>query len=287
MYPGTRPNQKKPCSLVESAYKEMARPTARPALEVPPILQNPPLAAWTQQPVFFAINFCRSDNISLAVNRRCPAIQLCLLTLMLFSNRLSIGQCVIEGKVDLPKPEPVTAPPPRYAGQVGEIAPPDPPTAVVYLEGKFPGEFTNAPGPAKQILQQGMQFHPALLPIQVGTAVKFPNADDFYHNVFSYSKPKRFDLGRYRKDDRPAPVVIFDKPGVVKLYCEIHQHMRGTILILNTPYFTTTHTNGEYQLTNLPSGSYLLKAWVDEKHEYEKPVSLKPGETLRADFDAK
>ena len=208
-------------------------------------------------------------------------------TSFLLYSGLSPAQCLIEGKVTLPRPEPVTAPPPRYAGQVGEIAPAEPPTAVVYLEGKFSAPPTNAPGPSKQVLQQGMQFHPALLPVLVGTPVAFPNADDFYHNVFSYSKPKRFDLGRYRKDDRPAPIVTFDKPGVVKLYCEIHQHMRGTILVLDTPYFTTTQTNGEYQMTNLPSGNYLLKAWVDEKHEYERPVLLKSGETLRADFDAK
>ena len=208
------------------------------------------------------------------------------LTSFLLCSGLSPAQCFIEGKVTLPKPEPVTAPPPRYAGQVGEIAPPEPPTAVVYLEGKFSTPPTNASSSSKQVLQQGMQFHPALLPIQVGTAVAFPNADDFYHNVFSYSKPKRFDLGRYRKDDRPSPIVTFDKAGVVKLYCEIHQHMRGTILVLDTPYFTTTKTNGEYRLTNLPSGSYVLKAWVDEKHEYEKPVSLKPGETYHMDFDS-
>lgn len=181
----------------------------------------------------------------------------------------------------------MTIPTARYPGQVGEIAPPEPPTAVVYLEGKFLTQVTNAPGPTKQVLQQGMQFHPALLAVQTNTAVAFPNADEFYHNVFSYSKPKRFDLGRYRKEDRPAPIVVFDKPGVVKLYCEIHQHMRGAILVLDTPYFTTTQTNGEYRLTNLPTGDYLLKAWADEKHEYEKPVSLKLGETLHVDFDSK
>ncbi len=115
----------------------------------------------------------------------------------------------------------------------------------------------------------------------------FPNGDDFYHNVFSYSKPKRFDLGRYRKDDRPPPVIVFDKPGVVKLFCEIHQHMRGVVLVLDTPYFTCTQTNGEYRLENLPAGHYVLKAWVDEKHEYEKPVSLQPGTPLRVDFDLK
>jgi plastocyanin len=176
------------------------------------------------------------------------------------------------------------APPPRYPGQVGEVAPPDPPVAVVYLEGRFPGAASRAA--TNQVLQLGMQFRPALLPIQVGTAVSFPNGDDFYHNVFSYSKPKRFDLGRYRKEDRP-PIQVFDKVGVVKLYCEIHQHMRGVILVLDTPYFTRTQTDGTYELANLPVGNFVLKAWSDEKHIEEQAVTLQPGHRLHVDFDLK
>src|SRR5205085_5220604 len=123
---------------------------------------------------------------------------------------------VIEGKVSLPQAETWANPPPRYAGQVGEVASPEPPSAVVYLEAPASktAEFSRT---TNEVMQLGAQFRPALLPIQAGTSVQFPNGDDFYHNVFSYSKAKRFDLGRYRKTDR-APVVVFDKPGVVKLY---------------------------------------------------------------------
>ena len=208
-----------------------------------------------------------------------------LLTLILLGVVAAPGQAVIEGKVTLPKPQVSIAPPPRYAGQIGEIAPPDPPVAVVYLEGAFPAAATNTPPATQKLLQEGMQFRPALLPIYVGTRVSFPNGDDFYHNVFSYSKPKRFDLGRYRKDDK-APTQVFDKPGVVKLYCEIHDHMRGVILVLDTPYFTRTDTNGFYRLENLPTGNYLLKAWVDDAHVYERPVGLGPAQHLHVDFDA-
>ncbi len=194
---------------------------------------------------------------------------------------------MIEGKVTLPKPAPITGPTPHYPGQVGEVAAPEPPTAVVYLEGQFPSVLTNSSPGTNQVLQQGMQFRPALLPVRVGTTVAFPNGDDFYHNVFSYSKTKRFDLGRYRQNDRPPPLVKFDKPGVVKLYCEIHQHMRGVILVLDTPYFARTDTNGLYQLSGVPAGNYLLKAWLDEKHVYETPVSIEPGQRLHVDFGAK
>lgn len=217
----------------------------------------------------------------------CTAIRFACTALLLSLTTLARGQAAVEGKVTLPKPEPMELPTARYAGQVGEIEPPDPPKAVVYLEGQFPKPDTNVTHLPTEVRQKGMQFHPALLPVQVGTAVKFPNDDDFYHNVFSYSKTRRFDLGRYRKSDRPAPEEIFDKPGVVKLYCEIHQHMRGTILVLDTPHFTPTQTNGVYQLEGLPAGQYTLKAWVDEKHVYEKPVTLEAGKTLHVDFDAK
>ncbi len=213
-------------------------------------------------------------------------IKIALFGLLLLSGHLCCGQAVIEGKVTLPKGQPMDTPPPRYAGQVGEIAAPDPPVAVVYLEGQFPKGAPAVDSGTNAVLQQGMQFRPAVLPVQVGTAVVFPNGDDFYHNVFSYSKPKRFDLGRYRKSDRP-PVEVFDKPGVVKLYCEIHQHMRGIILVLDTPYFVRTDTNGLYRLQGLPAGRFLLKAWVDEQHVYEKPVELEPGQHLNVDFDKK
>jgi plastocyanin len=191
---------------------------------------------------------------------------------------------VIEGKVALPKPELSTAPPPRYAGQVGDIAPADSPVAAVYLEGQFPPGTTNTPPGTNFVVQQGMQFRPALLPIRLGSTVAFPNQDDFYHNVFSYSRVKRFDLGRYRKTDRPA-TQVFDKPGLVKLYCDIHQHMRGVILVLDTPFFTRTDTNGGYRLENLPPGKYVLRAWVDEKRLGAKPVELEPGKTIQVDFD--
>lgn len=209
-----------------------------------------------------------------------------LAALILSAAGSSRGQAVLEGKVVLPPPEVSSAPPPRYAGQVGEIAPADPPVAVVYLEGQFPAAAAKIPPGTNEVWQRGMQFRPAVLPVRVGATVSFPNGDEFYHNVFSYSKPKRFDLGRYRKDDKPA-MQVFDKPGVVKLYCDIHQHMRGVILVLDTPYFTRTSTNGVYRLDHLPAGKYLLKAWVDEKRTCEKPVDLKAGETSHVDLEPK
>lgn len=193
------------------------------------------------------------------------------------------GTASAEGTVMLPKPAAQEKLKIRYNGQSGAFLPPEPPTAVVFLEGApLPAEDKPATN-VVQVAQKGMQFGPGLIAVRKGTRVEFPNGDDFYHNVFSYSKAKRFDLGRFLKDEKP-PAVTFDQPGVVKLYCEIHEHMRGTVVVLDTPYFVKTDTNGTYRLTGLPVGQFKLKAWVDDKITYEQPVELKPSATTRVNF---
>ncbi|HEX8076516.1 MAG TPA: carboxypeptidase regulatory-like domain-containing protein, partial [Chthoniobacterales bacterium] len=159
-----------------------------------------------------------------------------------------------------------------------------PPLAIVYLDGSFPKPSSL---PTKQVSQKDLAFIPALLPIQVGTKVEFPNLEkDTYHNIFSYSPAKRFDLGRYRPDEKPVPSQIFDVPGLVTLRCDIHEHMRGLILVLGTPHFAMTDDGGHFRLTGLPPGHYTLKAWVDSRTTRERPVDLKSGSTLHVDFPA-
>jgi plastocyanin len=195
------------------------------------------------------------------------------------------AQVVIEGTVQLPKPSFDRGLNLRYtANSDVALAPTNPPAAVVYLEGDFPHPSVSK-SPA-QVAQKNVAFAPDLLPILVGTAVEFPNMDDTYHNVFSYSKIKRFDLGRYRKDEKPT-MVVFDKPGAVTIHCEIHERMRGTILVLETPHFQKTDTAGRYRLEHLPAGNYVLKAWVAGDDIRQRPVELKTGMTLHVDFPAK
>jgi len=141
-----------------------------------------------------------------------------------------------------------------------------------------------APVATKQIAQKNLAFDPALLPVQVGTRVEFPNLDDTYHNIFSYSPAKRFDLGRYRPEERPIPFEVFDTPGLVTLRCDIHEHMRGLILVLATPYFVTTDTSGRFRLQGLPSGHYTLKAWLDSRTTRQQSVDLKTGGVVHLDF---
>ena len=193
-----------------------------------------------------------------------------------------LASAVVEGRVELPKSHSAPVQAKRYQIVTkGGVLSTQPPLAVVYLDGPFPQP---ASLPTKQVTQKDLTFIPSLLPVQVGTKVEFPNLDDAYHNIFSYSPAKRFDLGRYRPDERPIPTEVFDKSGLVILRCDIHEHMRGLILVLNTPHFVMTDTNGRFRLEGLPTGHYTLKAWIDSRTTREKPVDLKSGQTLHVDF---
>ena len=188
----------------------------------------------------------------------------------------------VEGRVELPKSRPAPVQAKRYeiVTKAGVLST-QPPLAVVYLEGNFPRP---ASLPTKEVEQKDLTFVPALLPIEVGSKVQFPNLDDQYHNIFSYSPAKRFDLGRYRPEERPIPSVTFDQPGLVTLRCDIHEHMRGLILVLNTPFFVMTDTAGRFRLDKLPAGRHTLKAWIDSRTTREKPIELKDGQTLHVDL---
>jgi plastocyanin len=194
----------------------------------------------------------------------------------------TFGQTAVEGRVELSKSLPAPVMNKRYEVVTkGGVIATSPPLAVIYLEGSFSRVTTP---PTQQVAQKDLTFVPLLLPVQVGTKVEFPNLDDTYHNIFSFSPAKRFDLGRYRSDERPVPSQVFDAPGLVTLRCDIHEHMRGLILVLPTPYFTKSEADGRFRLSGLPPGRYTLRAWLDSKTTLGRPVELTSGSTLHVDF---
>lgn len=111
-----------------------------------------------------------------------------------------------------------------------------------------------------ELIQRGIQFEVSVMPVPKGATVVFPNEDETFHNVFSYSPEKTFDLGRYRKGEEPGSVV-FDQPGEIAVFCEIHRHMRSTILVLDTPVFATADDEGKFTLEDVPVGDYELVVW--------------------------
>ena len=209
----------------------------------------------------------------------------CILAVLIWTDPLVVRGATIEGTVDLGTGVKERRHRQRYpVSPRAEAAAESPALAVVYLEGSF---AASAEAPAREpmlLVQRDRQFHPRLLPVKVGSTVLFPNEDETYHNVFSYSKTKRFDLGRYKAGD-DIGAVKFDRPGVVKVFCEIHDHMRSTILVLDTPFFTTTDPNGKYRLENVASGSFVLVAWIDEKRIFSRPVEISPNASLVVDLE--
>lgn len=188
----------------------------------------------------------------------------------------------IEGRVALPTVRATPVVNQRYeiVAKAGAMST-NPPVAIVYLEGAFPKPTVQ---PVEKISQKDLTFMPSLLPVQAGTRVEFPNFDDTFHNIFSFSPAKRFDLGRYRPDEKPVPSVVFDTAGLVTLRCDIHEHMRALIVVLATPHFVITDARGGFRLNGLPDGRYTLKAWLNSKSTKQQIVELKGDAVLRVDF---
>ena len=102
--------------------------------------------------------------------------------------------------------------------------------------------------------QRNETFVPHVLAVTTGTIVDFPNSDRIYHNVFSLSKAARFDLGRYAAGHSKS--VRFDRPGIVRVFCDIHSHMNAFILVFSHPFFAMTDADGRYRIDNVPPGTY-------------------------------
>jgi len=189
---------------------------------------------------------------------------------------------VIVGRVPVlvRKPAPAVkdyGPPPAY-----KVDPPEPATSAVWV-----GSGAAAIDPSKaapvRIEQRGFQFRPALAVVQCGTPVVFPNQDQLYHSVFSYSPVKRFDLGRFRKGEEPD-AVVFDKPGQVQLFCEVHEHMRANVVVVDTPWFTCTDPQGVFRIDGIAPGKHVVSVWLSSKQTVTREIELVAGQVLEVDW---
>lgn len=157
---------------------------------------------------------------------------------------------------------------------------------VVYIQGPLEGavleSMSSGPPRVHRIVQKGATFQPHTLPVLVGSSVEWPNEDEIFHNVFSISAPKEFDLGLYKKPELKR--VTFDKPGRVDIFCSIHAAMNCTILVLENPFFALTNDKGHYVIPNVPAGTYQLRAWHERLPTQRRTITLKPTDDLKVDF---
>ncbi|HKV75827.1 MAG TPA: hypothetical protein VJN95_15010 [Gemmatimonadales bacterium] len=154
----------------------------------------------------------------------------------------------------------------------GDQAPDDLGQAVVWLEPATPPTLKAAP---VSMAIQDKQFIPHLLVVTVGSSVTFPNHDSFKHNVFSLSDAGAFDLGLYSRGDGKS--ARFDKPGIVRVYCNVHATMSGFVLVLDTPWSGQAAGDGTFQLHDVPPGDYTLHAWHERAKEVTQPLTVPAG----------
>lgn len=199
------------------------------------------------------------------------------------------GTILIKRRLTRPKVTPTVPVYQRGAGvKLGKDEPQKPvdyeqTRVVVYLEGAAAEpEASGAEPPAVEVAQQDRRFVPDLVAIPVGSAVSFPNHDPIFHNIFSLSKAKSFDLGSY--DRGQTRKVVFTKAGIVEVYCHLHPNMAATIVVTPTRWYARPDSAGRYRIDNVPPGKYTLVAWHKSAGFFRKPIEVMDGHETVTDF---
>jgi len=139
------------------------------------------------------------------------------------------------------------------------------PPAVLWLKPVLPNLSKTLATGTFTLLQKDKMFSPHLLVVQVGSSVAFPNADPFFHNVFSLFDGRRFDLGLYEAGSTRS--VVFSREGVSYIFCNIHSEMSAVVISLATPYYAVAGTQGIFHLKSIPEGDYELHTWIEGQRQ--------------------
>lgn len=153
--------------------------------------------------------------------------------------------------------------------------------AVVYAA-PIDGRLPHTRPASASIMQKNKMFMPVVTVVQKQASVNFPNRDDIAHDVYSISDPKRFELKLYRGAARP---IVFDKPGLVTIGCNIHDTMIAYVLVVDTPYFAKTDPHGNATLPDMPRGRYRVRVWqyqqLDPEERGERTIWIPMATPLR------
>jgi len=189
---------------------------------------------------------------------------------------------IIRGRVSVPDSPPMPDRPSVAALAASRHAPVDRRKVVVYLDSAPREAFAELQRGRARMDQRNEQFLPRVLAITVGTTVDFPNSDKTFHNVFSLSPVRRFNLGRFPPGRTGS--VRFDRPGIVPVFCDIHSHMSAYVLVFNHRFFALSDDAGRYEIAGVPAGSYTLKVWSELGTAPARRVAVREDGTVEADF---
>ncbi len=133
-----------------------------------------------------------------------------------------------------------------------------------------------------EIRQRNETFMPRVVAVTVGSEVSFPNDDPFFHNVFSLSRPRNFNLGRYPQGKTRR--VRFERPGIVKVFCDIHSHMSATVMVFDHPFFAVPDEGGRFELDGLPPGDLEITAWHERLGDTTQRVRVEERRVTEVEF---
>jgi plastocyanin len=139
-------------------------------------------------------------------------------------------------------------------------------------------------GKAVEIKQENKQFIPRVAVVPIGSSVSFPNLDPIFHNVFSNSPKNSFDLGSYRAGDKTR-AAVFNSPGVVDIYCNMHQRMSAHVLVVPSKLYTRVKPDGSFRLEGVPAGARTLVAWSPSLKPVQQKVDVDGSDTARVAFE--
>jgi len=140
----------------------------------------------------------------------------------------------------------------------------------------------NLPPTRARIVQENETFIPRVVAVTRGSTVDFPNADPFFHDVFSLSRSGTFDLGSYPKGQTKSQQ--FRRAGLIKVYCHIHSHMSASIMVFDHPYFGIPRADGSFTIDEVPAGTYKVSAWHERIGENTQTVRIEPGRPAEIQF---
>ena len=153
---------------------------------------------------------------------------------------------------------------------------------VIYLEGPASADAVPVSSTPTQIQQLDRRFAPDLIVIPAGATVSFPNMDPIFHNVFSLSRSKSFDLGSYDQGD--TRTVTFPKPGIVEVYCHLHPNMTATIVVAPNRWYARSDRSGQFRIPDVPPGQYTVVAWHKSAGFFRNSITIEPGHDTTVDF---